>query len=145
MIKEKYNISERNNSQNGDIFEVKKTKEFDLNSEKVLEMFANYFLIYFNVYSQIGNKNIELFLYKNLNYLNFYFCNKKIFHTQYIHLVINILNNTSDLNYFQCVISYLISLHSSEINVLEEELIEKSLNLYKKIIIKLINYQVHIK
>ena len=139
LIKEKYHMSERNNSQNGDIFEVKKTKEIDLNSEKVLEIFANYILIYFSVYSQMGNKNIELFLYKNLNYLNFYFCNKKIFHTQYINLVINILNNTSDLNYFQCLISYLISLHSSEINVLEEELIEKSLNLYKKIIIKLIN------
>ena len=139
MIKEKYNISERNNSQNGDIFDVtKKTKEIDLNSEKVLEIFANYILIYFNVYSQMGNKNIELFLYKNLNYLNFYFCNKKIFQSQYINLVVNILNNTSDLNYFQCVISYIISLHSSEINVLEEELIEKSLNLYKKIIIKLI-------
>ena len=93
-----------------------------------------------NAYSKYENKNIELFLYKNLNYLNFYFGIKKYFRSQYINLFINVLNNTSDLDYFKKIVNNLTALHVSEIKVPKnEEFMEKSLNLFKKLIIKLIN------
>ena len=143
LIKVNYNLSEKEkplNFQDGIIDKIKENKEYNKNSEKVVEIFAIYFLIYLNAYSKFENKNIELFIFRNLNYLNFYFSHKKNLQSQYINLVINALSNTLDLNYFQCVISYLISLHSNEIQVLRtEKIMEELLNLYKKIIIKLIN------
>ena len=139
LIKENYNLLESEISTND--FEViyKGKNEYNFLSEKVLSLFINYILVYFNAYSKYGNKNIELFLYDNLNYLNFYFSLKKNLQSQYINFVINVLNNTPDLDFFQGVISYIISLHSSEIQIMKnEELMEKSIHLYEKIIIKLI-------
>ena len=143
LIKENYTSFESQKSifWNDDITtETNDIKEYNLTSEKKIEIFAYYILVYFSAYSKYENKSIESFLSNNLNYLNFYFSIKKDLQHQYINLVINVLNNTSDLNYFQYIISYIISLHSSESEALKtEELIEKSLYLYKKIIIKLMN------
>ena len=141
LIKDNYNLFEKEKSvllQKGNNNQGKNSS--NLNSEKVIEVFANYILIYLNAYSKYENKNIELFLYKNLNYLNFYFGIKKYFRSQYINLFINVLNNTSDLNYFKKIVNNLSALHVSEIQVPKsEEFVEKSLNLFKKLIIKLIN------
>ena len=141
IIKENYNNFELNQS----IFTYdndneKKEKEYNLSSEKVLEIFAKYILIYFSAYSKYENKNVESFLINNLKYLNFLVIIKKNLRSQYIQLIIKVLNNTSDLNYFQYMISYIISLHSSENEIFKtEQLMEKSLYLYRKILIKLIN------
>ena len=138
LIKDKYLLYGQQKTPTGDSDNEIKEKN-DTNSEKIIEIFANYILIYFSVYAKYENKNIELFLLNNLNYLNFYFSNTKNLQPKYINLVINVLNNTSDLDNFQCIISYIISLHSSEINILKtKEFVEKSLYLYKKLIIKLI-------
>ena len=143
MIKERYNLFENNNTlpiTPGNPNLSKDKKEINSNIEKVLEVFANYILIYFTSYSKYENKNIELFLYKNFNYLNFYFCKNKKLQPQYINLIINVLNNTSDLIYFQYVINYIITLHLNENKIIkEEEHIKILQNLYKKIIIKLIS------
>ena len=140
LIKENYNLLEIETSFNEFEVIVKRKNEFNLISGKVLALFINYILIYFNVYSKYRNKNIELFLYDNFKYLNFYFSLQKNLQSKYINLVINILNNTTDLDYFQGIISYIISLHSSEIQILKnKELLEKYLHLFEKIIIKLIN------
>ena len=72
--------------------------------------------------------------------MNFYFCKNKKLQPQYINLIINVLNNTSDLIYFQYVINYIITLHLNENKIIkEEEHIKILQNLYKKIIIKLIS------
>ena len=143
LIKDNYNLFEKEKSvllQKGNNNQTKEKNASNLNSEKVIEVFANYILIYLNAYSKYENKNIESFVYKNLNYLNFYFGIKKNFQSQYINLFINVLNNTSDLDYFKKIINNITALHVSEIQVLRsEEFMEKSLNLFKKLIIKLIN------
>ena len=109
------------------------------NSRENLDTLANYLLAYFNTYSKYENKNMELFIYKNFIHLNIYFSRKKNLQSQYIKLVIGNLNNTNDLNYYQCLISYLISLHANQGNFSElSENRDQTLNLYKKIIIKLI-------
>ena len=114
MIKEKYDLFENNNNKNNKLPITKeipninnKQQEINSNVEKVLEMFACYTLIYFTSYSKYENKNIELFLYNNLNYLNFYFCTNKKLQPQYINLIINVLNNTTDLIFFQYAVNYL--------------------------------------
>ena len=131
LIKEKYDSYENNKNKNID-------KDY---FDKILELFTYYTLIYLNIYAKLEDKNLELFLLQYLNYLNFYFCLKKNHQSQYINLVINILNNTSDINYFKCVINYMIALHSSETsNILQKEPYkEKYLNLNKKLFIKLID------
>ena len=139
MIKEQYDMFENNNTlpitpENTNL--SKEQKEINSNVENVLEIFANYTLIYFTSYSKYENKNIELFLYNNFSYLNFYFCKNKKLQSQYINLIINVLNNTTDLIYFQYVINYIITLHIDESQ--EEENIKILLKFYKKIIIKLI-------
>ena len=143
MIKEKYDLFENNNNKNNKLPITKeipninnKQQEINSNVEKVLEMFACYTLIYFTSYSKYENKNIELFLYNNLNYLNFYFCTNKKLQPQYINLIINVLNNTTDLIFFQYAVNYIITLHINESQ--EEEHIKTLLKFYKKIIIKLI-------
>ena len=140
MIKEKYDLFENNNNHENKLEIAKENpnlnKEINSNVEKVLEMFASYTLIYFTTYSKYENKNIELFLYNNLSYLNFYFCNNKKLQPQYINLIINALNNTTDLIYFQYVVNYILTLHINESQ--EEENIKTLLKFYKKIIIKLI-------
>ena len=131
LIKDKYNS-----------FEVIDTKNHNLkinnNSDEILEILANYLLIYFNTYSKYENKNIELFIYKNFIHLNFYFSLKKNLQSQYIKLIVTNLNNTNDINYFQCLISFLISLHSNQGNILSNENTEDILLLYQKLMIKLI-------
>ena len=110
-----------------------------ISSEEILDNLANYLLVYFNTYSKYENKNMELFIYKNFIHLNIYFSKKKNLQSQYIKLIVRNLNNTNDLNYYQCLISYLISLHANQGNFSElSENMEQTLNLYKKIIIKLI-------
>ena len=140
LIKEKYASYEIIDSMQ-QLSDIVKSSEFKrkYNSEEILDILANYLLIYFNTYSKYENKNIELFLYKNFIHLNFYFSTKKNLQSQYIKLVIKNLNNTNDINYYQCLISYLISLHSNQSNFVgNTENYEQTLNLYKKIIIKLI-------
>ena len=140
LIKEKYASYEIIDSMQ-QLRDIIKSNEFKrkYNSEEILDILANYLLIYFNTYSKYENKNIELFLYKNFIHLNFYFSTKKNLQSQYIKLVIKNLNNTNDINYYQCLISYLISLHSNQSNFVgNSENYEQTLNLYKKILIKLI-------
>ena len=131
LIKDKYNS-----------FEVIDNKNHNLkkhnSSDEILEILANYLLIYFNTYSKYENKNIELFIYKNFIHLNFYFSLNKNLQSQYIKLIVANLNNTNDINYFQCLISYLISLHSNQGNILSNENTEDILLLYQKLMIKLI-------
>ena len=140
LIKEKYNSFETIDSMQL-LNEIIKNNEFKkkYNSEELLDILANYLLIYFNTYSKYENKNIELFLYKNFIHLNFYFSTKKNLQSQYIRLVVKNLNNTNDINYYQCLLSYLISLHANQSNFIgNKENYDHTLNLYKKIIIKLI-------
>ena len=131
LIKDKYNS-----------FEVIDNKNHNLkkhnSSDEILEILANYLLIYFNTYSKYENKNIELFIYKNFIHLNFYFSLNKNLQSQYIKLIVANLNNTNDINYFQCLISYLISLHSNQGNILSNENTEDIQLLYQKLMIKLI-------
>ena len=130
LIKDKYNS-----------FEVIDSKNYNSkinNSDEILDILANYLLIYLNTYSKYENKDIELFIYKNFIHLNFYFSLKKNLQSQYIKLIITNLNNTNDINYFQCLISYLISLHSNQGNILSNEITEDTLLLYRKLMIKII-------
>ena len=138
LIKEKYTSFEIIDSFET-VNDIIKSKDRKYNSEEVLDILANYLLMYLNTYSKYENKNIELFIYKNFIHLNFYFSMKKNLQSQYIKLVIRNLNNTKDLNYFQCLISYLISLHSNQSsNLGNSQNQDQTLNLYLKIIIKLI-------
>ena len=140
LIKEKlssFEIIESSQTVN----EIIKSKEYRIkyNSEEILNILANYLLIYFNTYSKYENKNIELFIYQNFIHLNFYFSTKKNLQSQYIKLIIKTLNNTNDINYYQYIITYLVSLHSNQSNFLGgKDNYEQTLNVYKKIIIKLI-------
>ena len=143
LIKEKYSSFEDIDTKNvgNEINQNKENKEIKkkFNSDEILDILANYILIYLYTYSKYENKNIELFIYKNFIHLNFYFSLKKSLQSQYINLIIKNLNNTNDLNYFQCLISYIISLHSNQGNFLKStEVTDQTLNIYKKIIIKLI-------
>ena len=135
LIKEKYNSFEINDS--NDL--IKGRKNNYKSEEEIIDTLASYLLEYLNTYSKYENKKIELFLYKNFIHLNFYFTTKKNLQSQYIKLIIKNLNNTNDLNYYQCLISYLISLHANQTNYSnKKDKFEQTLNLYKKIIIKLI-------
>ena len=139
LIKDKYNSFEVIDSIH-EVNEIIKSKENKKkNYEEILDTLANYLMAYFNTYSKYENKNIELFLYQNFIHLNFYFSTKKSLQSQYIKFVIENLNNTNDFNYYQCLISFLISSHSNQSNTLiGKENLELAIKLYKKIIIKLI-------
>ena len=116
-----------------------KDNKIKYNSDELLDILANYLLIYLYTYSKYENKNIELFIKQNFIYLNYYFSLKKNLQSQYIKLIVKNLNNSNDMDYYQNLTNYIISLHSDE-NIASKtpEIFEKTLNIYKKIMIKLI-------
>ena len=141
LIKERYESFKKIDS-NKSVTNLIKSKEYvkKYNFEDILDILANYILEYLNAYSKYENKNIEKGLYEYFIYLNYYYISKKNLQSQYIKLVVKVLNNTNDIKYFQDFIKDLISLRSIQTNSLDSsDNIEPILYLYKKIIVKLIH------
>ena len=137
LIKDKYNDFKTLSLEEE---KINKANIKEKNKELLLNTFANYMLIYLDVNAKYENKDIELFIYKNFIHLNYYFSINENLKKKYIKIVIRVLSNTNDINYYQCIISYLISLHSNRNNniFLIKYDISLEMELYRKIIIKLI-------